>query len=201
MDAEPRTDDVVEPTLEDPAEIARQREERANRRMRQTVRDMLLSMAVVTGVVVLMVLPWNRGNPDPVHVIDATPVVQGARSTESWQVLAPQGLPAGWRATSARISTASDGQDIVHLGYLTPATAYVGLEQSATKALTFVSESTVDGKQTGTAEVGGRTWQRYEAPDGLHRSLARAADGVTYVVTGTAEWSQLELFARSLVAG
>ena len=192
---------MVDPEVEDPAEIARQRDERASRRMRQTVRDMLLSMLVVTGVVVLLVFPWTRGTPDPVKVIDVTPVVQGARETESWPVLAPKGLSSDWRATSARVSTASDGQDIVHLGYVTPAMTYAGLEQSATKALTFVSESTVQGEQTGTSEVGGRTWQRFESPDGLHRSLVRASDGATYIVTGTADWAGIETFTRSLVAG
>jgi hypothetical protein len=189
------------PPVEDPAAIAAQREERSRARMRQTVRDMLLSMLVVTGAVIVLVLPWNRSNPDPVRVVDPAPVVAAARTALDWPVLAPVGLAPTWRATSARLEVASDGQSVVHLGYLSPSTMYVGLEQSATKELAFVREQTQGGKATGTADISGRTWDRLESPDGKQRSLVRVDDGVTYVVTGAAEWPEIEQFTRALVAG
>jgi hypothetical protein len=169
--------------------------------MRQTVRDMLLSMLVVTGAVIVLVLPWNRSNPDPVRVVDPAPVVAAARTAADWPVLAPVGLPVTWRATSARLEVASDGQSVVHLGYLSPSTMYVGLEQSATKEVAFVRDTTQGGKPAGTAEISGRTWNRLESPEGKQRSLVRVDDGVTYVVTGAAEWPEIEEFARALVAG
>ena len=194
-------EDWAERTDDDPAEVARIREERASKRLRQTVRDMVISMLVVSGAVVLLAAPWNRSTPDPVRVVDPTTVVQGARAAEPWPVLAPQGLPSTWRCTNARISTASDGQDVVHLGYLTPDNLYVGLEQSATKALAFVTDATVSGRQTGSRDVGGTTWATYQSDDGTHRSLVRTADGATYVVVGTAPWDVIDKFATSLRPG
>ncbi|MSV43727.1 MAG: DUF4245 family protein [Actinobacteria bacterium] len=179
--------------------VAAMREERSRKRLRQTVRDMLLSMLVVTGVVALLVLPWNRGNPDPVRAIDPAPVVQGARTAETWPVLAPRGLSAQWRCTSARISTASDGEDVVHLGYVTPSAAYIGVEQSATRAVSFVHEQSLGGLHEGTVEIAGQTWTRLATPD--RRSLLRAESGVTYVVTGSAAWPEIEAFTKALVAG
>ena len=168
--------------MEDPEAIAEQREERARSRVRQTARDMVISMVVVAAAV------------------DPTLVIAGARATEHWPVYAPVGLPATWRCTSARITTALDGQDIVHLGYLTPTDHYAGLEQSATKALTFVTDSTVGGRQSGTRVVAGTTWTTYESPDGSHRSLVRTANSVTYVVVGTGTWDEISTFTASLQA-
>ncbi|MBI1376767.1 MAG: DUF4245 family protein [Frankiales bacterium] len=188
------------PAGDDPAEVARQREERARKRLRQTARDMFLSMLVVSGVVVLLVLPWNRGS-DTIATVDPSPVVAGARETEPWPVLAPTGEPATWRCTSARISTAVDGQDIVHLGYLTPDSLYMGLEQSATQQLSFVSDQTLQGREDGTVRIGDRTWTRMVSADGTHRSLVTKDSGATYVVLSTASWDVVTAFTASLRAG
>jgi len=209
VDADPTTDpegldvpdDWSERTDDDPAAVAALREERARSRLRQTVRDMTISMLVVAGAVVVLVAPWNRSTPDPVTVVDPSSMISGARDAEPWPVLAPVGLPSTWRCTSARITVAGDGQDVVHLGYLTPTTTYVGLEQSATKELGFVAEMTVGGRQTGSAVIDGVTWQTYESPDGKHRSYMRQADGATYVVEGRSSWADLTTFTDSLVAG
>ena len=228
MDADPTTDPVTAPgaaagsagdpageapddlevppdwsarTDDDPAAVAAMREERASRRMRQTVRDMLISMLVVSGAVVLLVAPWDRSQPDPVRVVDPTSVVVGARATEPWPVLTPVGLPATWRCTIARVLTAGDGQDVVHLGYLTPTTTSVGLDQSATRQLSFVRDQTLNAQPTGSAVIGGVTWQKLETPDGKRRAYVRAADGVTYVVSGGASWTDLTTFTASLVPG
>jgi len=194
-------EDWAERTDDDSAEVARIREERASKRLRQTVRDMVISMLVVSGAVILLVAPWNRTAPDTVRVVDPTTVVQGARATEPWPVLAPQGLPSTWRCTNARISTAADGQDVVHLGYLTPSTTSAAIDQSATKQLTFVRETTLDAQPVGSAQIDGVTWQKLETSDGKRRAYVREADGATYVVSGGASWADLTTFADSLVAG
>lgn len=198
-------DAAVEPPepalLEDPAEIERQREERARKRLRQTARDMLISMLVVAGAVLVLVFPWNRGASDPIKTVDPSTVIAGARESESWPVMAPTAAPATWRCTSARISTAADGLAVVHLGYLTPSTEYVGLEQSATRELSFVRDQTLKADKTGTRVIGSTTWTTYETADGTHRSLVLAQDGATYVVTGTATWDDITTFTASLRAG
>jgi hypothetical protein len=187
-------------SADDPAAVAAMREERAARRLKQTVRDMVISMIVVGGAVVLLVLPFNRPTPTIVTV-DPAPVVASARDTFAWPVLAPEGLAATWRPTSARFDTAADGLGVLHLGYLSPSTYYVGLEQSATKETAFVRDVTFGGVSQGTTEIGGVTWERQESADGGRRSLVRRADGAIYVVTGPADWAEIDAFARALVAG
>jgi hypothetical protein len=187
---------------EDPAAIAAEREERSRTRLRQTARDMVLSMLVVLGAVLVLWLPFRHDSGgDAVATVDPASVIAGARAAEPWPVLAPIGLPTGWRCTSARISQAADGLDIVHLGYLSPTSTYVGLEQSATKVTGFVRESTLKGDEQGTVDVAGSTWTTYENADKTHRSLVRRDDPATYVVVGSGPYDQLEQFAGTLRAG
>ncbi|MFC6237381.1 DUF4245 domain-containing protein [Longivirga aurantiaca] len=186
---------------DDPAAVAADREARQKKRLRQTVRDMVLSMLVVTGVVVFLVAPWNWRTPDPVKEVDAAPVIAGAREAFDWPVLAPLDLPATWRATSARVETADDGQPVVVLGWVSPATEYVGLQQSPTKITDFVPDVTLKGVQQDDVVLGTLTWTRYVNADETRRSLARTDAGITYVVTGTGPWDEIEGFTRTLRAG
>jgi len=185
---------------DDPEAIAADRAERSRKRGRQTVRDMVLSMLVVTGAVAILFLPWNHRDVETGKVVDPVPTVAAARGIVTWPVLEPN-LPATWRCTSARISTAGDAQPVVHLGYLSPSSRYVGLEQSGTKETSFVHDSVVGGKPTGTSTIDGVVWQRYESADGVQRSLVQSVDGATYVVNSQAQWPEIEQFTRSLAPG
>lgn len=186
---------------DDPAAVAADREARQKKRLRQTVRDMLLSMLLVTGVVLVLVAPWNWNTPDPVREVDAAPVIAGAREAYDWPVLAPQDLPTSWRATSARIETAGDGQPVVVLGWVSPATEFVGLQQSPTQMTDFVSTATLKGVAGDDVTIGTDTWTRYVNGDETRRSLVRTGSGITYVVTGTGDWPEIEGFTATLRAG
>ena len=182
---------------DDPEAVAADRAERSRKRGRQTVRDMVLSMLVVTGAVALLFLPWNHRNVDPVKMVDPNPTIATARGLVTWPVLAPK-LPAAWRCTSARIGTAGDAQPIVHLGYLSPNSRYVGIEQSATKETSFVPNAVVGGKPDGSVTINGTVWQRYVSPDGVQKSLVNVAKDVRYVVNSQADWPEIETFTKSL---
>ena len=75
---------------------------RPNARLGQTVRDMVLSLAVVIGVVAVIMLITLRPQPDPVRVVDPTPALLSARAEAGYPVVYPEGLDAAWRPTSAR---------------------------------------------------------------------------------------------------
>jgi hypothetical protein len=171
---------------------------RPNARMRQTVGDMVRSMAVVLGVVlVIVVLAW-RPDPEAVKVVDPAPFVTVAARTAEFPVREPTGLPEGWRPTSARWEPTekSESAPVLHIGYVTPADAYAQLSQSTAQGDAYLGEQADNGQPAGTQDVAGVEWRRLESAD--RRSLVRADGAALIVVSGTAEWDELAQLAASL---
>ncbi|MFM8239322.1 MAG: DUF4245 domain-containing protein [Actinomycetota bacterium] len=165
---------------------------RPNARLFQTVRDMVISLAVVLGVIGVVLLLTLRPQPDPVRVVDPTPVVVQARAEADYPVLYPADLDAGWRPTSARwqVSELTSPEPAFHVGYVTPDGDYVQLGQSATLSEGYVESQTGAGQPVDSPVGSLGEWQRYEGADGT-RSLVRIDGGVTTIVSGTAPWEVL----------
>ena len=180
--------------------MSTQEEPRAPRsQTRKTAGDMVRSLAVVMVLVGILVVFNVAEQPDPVvRDIDYTGAVDLARQQAPYDVLAPDPLPDGWRATSAR--TRPDGDGVTwHLGLVTARESYAGLEQSDTSDRRgFVDRFTSGATAAGTVDLGGRTWRRLEGGEPERRGLVRTDDGVVTVVAGGARWEELEQLAASL---
>ena len=168
---------------------------RPNARLGQTVRDMVFSLVLVLGVIGVVLLLTMRPQPDPVRVVDPTPVVVQARAEADYPVLYPAKLDASWRATSARwdITDVTAPEAAFHVGFVTPADDYAQIGQSATINERYIQAQTDEGRPI---DMVGQ-WQRFESSDGT-RSLVRVQDGVTSVVSGTATWDVLTDLAERL---
>ncbi|MFF3767805.1 DUF4245 domain-containing protein [Streptomyces sp. NPDC001922] len=164
----------------------------------QTVRDMVLSMAVI-GVVVASIyifVPHDESQ-DPVKPIGYRVELDTARRAAPYPVAAPQGLPKTWRATSVTYNGAGDDGAVWHLGFMDPTNQYVAVEQSNGRAAKFIdSVSRRATKTDRTQKVGDTTWERYEGPK--YDALVRKGHGVTTVVTGTASFERLGEMAAAL---
>lgn len=176
---------------------------RSNARLSQTVGDMIRSMVVVLAAVAVILIITLRPQPDPIRVVDYGPALMVARAQAGFPVLAPEGLGPQWRATSARWepTPASEPDPAWHLGVVTPTEEYLQLGQSATTDADYLPEQTDRGEPVGSVQVGGVTWERYESTDrdGVdRRALVRIVGGVTTVVSGSADWAELEQFTASL---
>lgn len=188
------------------AQAAVERAERASRRMHQTVRDMVLSLLVVGVVVVLIAQPWRQTAAEqPLRVVPWQPVAESFATSVDWPVLTPRDLPSTWVSTSARIEPTVDGRTALHIGWITAEQQYAALEQSDTADVNYVRDTTSAGSATGsTYETAGRSWQRLQSADAATRSLvlvlpqAGGANRLTYVVSGSAQWPELEALAASL---
>ena len=186
------------------AAVQAEREQRAKRRLRQTARDMVLSMAAVAAAVLLIVHPWSQPSAAPVAVA-WQPVATAFAQSVPWPVLVPAVLPAGWYSNNTRIDPTVDGKTALHVGWVTPGPDYVAIEQSDTADVRYVSDQTMGGVPQGPVTIGTRVWQRFETADQQTRSLVSQplvkGDKVTYVVVGSATWSQLQAFTATLAAG
>ena len=104
----------------------------------ETTRDMVLSMAVVGAVVFagFWMVAWQRPEVQgPVRpMVDVEQVFTDVRLGDTFPVLEPVGLPAGWTATSAWFDTEQVSGDIgggvLHVGYLTPDGSYAEVRQT-----------------------------------------------------------------------
>lgn len=155
---------------------------------------MLVLGAVVGGFV--LVRDLNRSDPaSPVRPVDYRETVDFARAEADFPLLAPETLPDGWRATSARFNRQTKRW---HLGVLTDADRYVGLEQARSPlekmVETYVDPAAVRGRPV---SVDGEPWTTW-TDDGGDSALARSDDGVTVLVVGTAGEDELVDYTASL---
>ncbi|PAU45919.1 hypothetical protein CK936_26890 [Streptomyces albireticuli] len=166
----------------------------------QTVRNMMLSLAVVVPVafVSYVFIPHDESN-DPVKTVGYRVELDTARRAAPYAVAAPEGLAEGWRATSVSYRAGGKEGSLWHLGFLDPQKEYVAVEQSDGPAAEFIDEVSQRAERTsGTQKVGDSTWRRYAGEK--YNALVREERGVTTVVTGTASYERLGEMAAALKA-
>lgn len=164
---------------------------------------MVRSLAVVLGVVGVVVVATQALGRDPDLTVDYTGTLQSARIGAPYEVLAPEGL-ADYTATSVRF-TAQGQTTVWHLGFLTPSEAYAAIDQTDGDPGEFVAVLTEGAVADGSAvTIDGEPWERYagggDSADENVRGLVRQQTGSTVLVSGTADWAELETFAGALVA-
>lgn len=168
--------------------------------MRQTVRDMILSLGVVLGIIGLIMVLTYKPLPDPIREIDIVPSSATALIESDFDILMP--TVEGQRATSVRWwpSEASGENKVWHIGaVVTDADGvqqYLQLSQSRATGSDYVAEQTSDGVVTGTREVDGIVWQVYESEK--RRSLVTEREGVTIIVGGSGSLDDVVAAAQTL---
>jgi Protein of unknown function (DUF4245) len=133
-------------------------------------------------------------HPDrPASVVPLGDAVAGARAIATFDVIAPQRLPAGADATSARFTP-----DTWHLGVLTKDKEYLGLEQAVAKPATLVHDFAAKSRVTGSAQVAGRRWVTRAEADG-DRVYVRDFGATSVLVISSANRAETERYVSSLV--
>jgi hypothetical protein len=180
------------------------------KRGNETVADMARSLGLVLGSVVLILLigPTRElifptgPHGTAVKTVDISRQVAAAREAAAYPVLAPRGLSARWRPTSARITvapSAGGSSATLHLGYVTPRARYLALEEG--DATGFVADQLGRGpRPLPTVEIGGSPWQQWRTASG-ELALTRTAQGRSVVLTGSAALDELRELAGSLATG
>lgn len=173
---------------------------RSNARLRQTVRDMVISLVVVLGVIaVVMVIAW-RPKPEALKPVEYRPQLAVAERQAGYEVLMPDPLPAGWTVTSARweVTDTSSPDPAWHVGMVTADGQYVQIEQSSTQRPEWLATQIAGEQPTGGREIDGANWLQYERAQPIQRSLVQSRDGATSIVSGTLSFDELAAFASGL---
>jgi hypothetical protein len=156
----------------------------------------LLACFALVGLIVLIT---PRSEKEVLPTVDYTFDLRMLGSTAPYTSYGPQGLPAGWRPTSSRLTgVRGSGPVAWHVGFVTPSDQYAALEQSDESPDPFIKRMTNRDRPEGARQVAGATWEQYFRPDKKQRSLVRRLQGVTLVVTGTAGYDELGVLAASL---
>ena len=183
---------------------AREAQGSAARRRGGNVQSMVISLAVVLGIVVVVISLIPKPSGQGVRVQDYRPFVTQAVLETDYPVMVPEGLGADWRSRSARVEQApGEGSAWWSVAFTTPSGADASFSQvdgSGSDRARFVQDWTSEGAGTGTVELDGETWERRVRDNGdtQRRSLVLEQQDSVVVVVGEAPWGELEELAASL---
>jgi len=160
--------------------------------------DMLRSVALLLVPIVAFVgyQAWLRDEPDPIAPVDYASAAAAARSDAPFDVLLPEPLPAGWRATSVRYIPGPQAH--WHLGVLTADDEYVGLEQVVDDLEDAVTSFAPDTAAVGSITITGQQWQLRANPAKDETALVRRDGATSTVVIGTVTQDALVSYVEAL---
>lgn len=165
----------------------------------KSVRDMVLSMAVITAVSfgLYLLAPGRDAGADPVKEIGYQTEADLAARAAPYELLVPEGLSEEWRATSVRYRATDPLGATWKLGFTDPDNEFAGLIQADGDPATVIPGATQGAEDTGESiTLGGREWTWYEGTP--YNALVLAGDEATAVVAGTAPRERLTEFAEAL---
>jgi len=173
------------------------------RGLRGTAFDMVASTVVVVALVALLVALVPRPNAVPIHEVDVAAAAQRAGRELGFDPALPQGLPAGWVATSADVRHSADGVTTWHVGYVTPSGNYASIEQAAwvTKQWEDIMDSGGTPRRPEVVTVDGTLWeQRYKDVRDVTALIHRGKSRTTMVTSKIDGLAGAEVLARSIPA-
>lgn len=176
------------------------------------MRDLVLSMLVVGLFVAFLYVVVLRPAPDPVREVDVADAASIAASADAFEIMVPEGLPEGWRATSARFTPGPvAGTGTWFNGYVSPDQEFAAVAQQDYSQRDFVRQYTAGSEQTGALPVGDDVWLVFSNTDKGEWTLvqesslsaaeptdAAADEQPAVVVTGTLPPEELATFAAKL---
>lgn len=176
----------------------------AQRRAKQTLNNLLLSLAATVGVMVLLVLAVPRDDSNRVQPVDYVAIAEQAAAETSEKLLIPT-IPVDWYSNAARYrSSAQDGVANWYVGFVGPNSEFLAMTQGLDVNQTWIQLMLESNKQTGKIELAGQSWQIFESvrennpPKSKDYMMVLEYDKNAVFVYGVAPTEVLEDFALQL---
>lgn len=175
----------------------------ARRRANQTLFNLIVATVASLGIVLFLVVVVVRPAPAPAPAIDVAATAAQAQPDAEATLIVPR-LPEGWSANAARFGVTAE-VPTWYVGYITPATQFIALNQGIGANPTWLSEVTADLEETGTVVLSGITWQLYDNrasndPGNHAFAMSTIAGDSTIVLHGTASDAEFQTLAASVSA-
>ena len=175
-------------------------------RQRKTLNNLVLSLIVSLGMVVVIVLAVPRGNYSPERSVDVAALAEAAQPSASMPLAVPA-LDNSWKATQAEIRTTSTEKVTYwYVGYIAPDTQFAAFKEALGANPTWVAAQLENRTATGAKTRAGVTWTVYDystlSADNTNArlGLTTEVDGLTYIVYGTADSAHIWQLADALAA-
>ncbi|MEN9714776.1 MAG: hypothetical protein RJA35_243 [Actinomycetota bacterium] len=156
------------------------------RRARQTVINLLLSLAATAGLVLIMVLVTPRPTTSLLQKVDYKAAAADAGKSANLPVIAPELINKTWYSNSARWNTkTADGVNNWYVGFVGPKNQYLGVTQGFGTNPTWVVLQLKGDLPTGATSIGGLRWTVWQSTTKNDPALTRDYALVTDVKAGT----------------
>ena len=176
----------------------------AQRRARQTLINLLLSLAATVGVMVLLVLAVPRDDSNRVQPVDYQVIGEQASTEAPGNLLIPT-IPVDWYSNAARYrSSAQDGVANWYVGFVGPNNEFVAMTQGLDVNQTWLQLMIESNKPAGEVVIQGKTWKVYESvrennpPKSKDYMMVLEYENNAVFVYGVAPRANLEDFASQL---
>lgn len=168
--------------------------------MSGSAKSMIISMVLV----MLAALAWVSIVPRVQKVdrpgVDVANIARETSISTKWTLVYPQPAPKGWIPANVRLINFEKQPPTWQAGYDLPDSKYIAVQQTDKPSQTWIDHQTNYGKPQGTVEVAGVKWTKLYREGYKQQALVRSEplNGLATIVTGRADWSQLEQFAALL---
>lgn len=134
------------------------------RRAKQTLNNLLLSLAATAGLVVILVLAVPRPTTSLLKSVDYQATAQQAASSANLPIVAPELLGDGWYSNSARWNNKpTDGVKNWYVGFVGPKNQYLGVTQAFNSNQTWAMLQLKGDAPVGAVKMGGLNWIEWQA--------------------------------------
>jgi small ligand-binding sensory domain FIST len=161
-------------------------------RGRRVLRGVVIGIAAVgLAAVGAIVFPRTAERMGP--AADVAAQAEKAAREVGFVPSVPSGLPEGWTVTSAKVRRTSRDRAVWHVGMRSADGHFVGLDQVVGADSRWIQGQVSSGPETGTREVGRRSWILRERVERGTVGLVHAGPRVTTVVTGHARPDEMPI--------
>lgn len=175
-------------------------------KQRKTVNNLVLSLLVSLGMVVVIVLAVPRGNYEPDRSVDVAALAQDAQPSSAMPLVVPT-LDDAWVATQAEVRESKAEQvTFWFVGYIAPDEQFAAFKEAIGANPTWVATQLDNRTATGTKTSAGVEWTVYDHSElsadstNVRYGMTTEANGVTYIVYGTTSETNMWQLADALAA-
>jgi hypothetical protein len=175
---------------ETPQETAdRKAENSRNYRKRKTVNNLVYSLLVCVGLVLVIALAVPRADNSLVPEVDYSAVATQAQSSTEHILVNPE-LPGSWSSNRAETDKAG-GVSSWNIGLITPAKEFIGITQGFNANETWLSQQLRQSAASSTLAVDGVEWTVYDNRGrddvgNMEYALTTESGASTFILFGTA---------------